>query len=107
MIKSSKSSNLILFLYAILVLIGGIFGYISAGSRISLLMSALAFGLLMITYFLERKRGIIFAVSILAILEIFFAYRLLKTHAFFPAGLMTLATLVVIGLFLFHNRNGA
>ncbi len=89
--------NKVLWVYIVLLVVGGMIGFFKAKSKISLVTSC-AFAAVLVLCAL----GIIFreyvADVVLAVLLIFFAYRLTKTKKFMPNGLMltlTLATLVL------------
>lgn len=89
--------NTVLWIYIVLLLIGGIIGFTKGKSQVSLVMSAV-FGAALILCAL----GIIFkyyvADILLAVLLIVFAMRLAKTKKFMPAGLMLVATVVTLAL---------
>lgn len=89
------------FAYGILAFVGGIIGYIQAKSIVSLLSGSIS-GLLLIVaaYFqLQGKTwGSILAVLVTAVLVVFFAFRLVKTRKFMPAGLMTILGTVALAL---------
>ncbi|HLP91380.1 MAG TPA: TMEM14 family protein [Nostocaceae cyanobacterium] len=90
------------FGYGILVLIGGIFGYIKAKSKVSLLSGGISGLLIMVAAYLQLQGqiwGLNLAALIIGILVVFFAFRLVKTRKFMPAGLMIILgvlSLVVI-----------
>lgn len=85
--------------YGMIVLIGGIIGYLKAGSLPSLIMG-ISFGLLLIgsaiAMFKGKKFGKWFAVGLSTLLIVFFAYRLLITRHLMPAGIIILVGLWVI-----------
>jgi uncharacterized membrane protein (UPF0136 family) len=99
--------NTVFWIYVILLLIGGLIGFFSAGSKISLITSAVAAALLILT----RVSGI-FAPSfgrnlanvIMAALLVVFAIRLAKTKKFIPSGLMLLLTALVLALLNFGKH---
>lgn len=90
------------FGYGILVLIGGIFGYLKAKSKVSLLSGGISGLLIMVAAYLQLQGqiwGLNLAALIIGILVVFFAFRLVKTRKFMPAGLMIILgvlSLVVI-----------
>lgn len=96
--------------YSLLLLIGGVIGYVVAGSTASLLMSSLFAALLIGSLFFIRfsPANGYRAVSLLLIaLTLFFAYRW-YTGKFLPSGLLTLATLaVLISTYLMRPKNRA
>ena len=83
-------------LYGILSIIGGIIGYKSAGSKVSLISGTISGLLLIIAAYLQiqgQNVGLILAVIITSLLVVVFAVRLIKTRKMMPAGLM-----VILGL---------
>ena len=94
-------SNIVLWIYIVLLLVGGLIGFFKAGSKVSLVMSAVFAALLVLT----TLRGVFqpaFAHDLvnmlLAILIVVFAIRLGKTKKFMPAGLMLAATIAALAL---------
>ena len=88
--------------YGILVIVGGIIGYVQAQSKASLI-SGIISGLLLVTAGVMQLQGqglgLILAIVVTIALVIVFAIRLAKTRKFMPAGLMTalgVAALVVM-----------
>lgn len=82
----------------VLVIVGGVWGYVKARSKPSLI-SGLISGLLLIVagiiYFLGLPQlGLIFAAIITILLAIVFTVRLIKTQKFIPAGLMLIAAVI-------------
>lgn len=103
-LRAFRSCGLIVLLYAILVFVGGFMGFTMKGSIPSLAIGSL-FGLsivlasvLILTY---RKWGLYSAFALIFLLDAFFAYRYLTTHAFFPAGMMLILTSLTIVLLVF------
>lgn len=94
-----KLAGWITVIYALIVIAGGIMGYIKADSTASLLMGSI-FGLLL----LLSAIGIIthiyltayLAILLTLILDAFFTYRWLITFKFMPAGLMSIISFVVL-----------
>ena len=76
---------------------GGLFGFLKAGSKASLIWSATFAAALILCAI-----GVIFqpnvADIILAVLLVFFAMRLTKTKKFMPNGLMLVLTLLTLAL---------
>ena len=87
----------VLWIYIILLVAGGLFGFLKAKSKVSLIMSVSFAAALSLC-----AAGIIFqpyvANLLLAALLVVFAIRLTKTHKFMPAGLMLVVTLVTLVL---------
>ncbi len=100
-IKPMNNPALILWIYTILLVIGGVIGFLKAGSKVSLIMSvafaaALALSLIHIIVIAH------FDDILLAALLIVFAMRLSKTKKFMPAGLMLVVTAVALALIHVH-----
>ena len=93
--------NTILWIYIILLLLGGLMGFLKAGSKVSLITSAVAAALLVVTtirglFQPNFRQGL--ADAIMAALLIVFAIRLAKTKKFMPSGLMLILTLAALAL---------
>ncbi|MGD1086948.1 MAG: TMEM14 family protein [Verrucomicrobiota bacterium] len=88
-----------LWIYVTLLLAGGLVGLIKAGSKISLITSALFAALLALC-----ATGVIhpfwIADIIVGLVAVVFMARYLKTAKFMPSGLMLLFSVVVLGTLL-------
>jgi uncharacterized membrane protein (UPF0136 family) len=89
----------ILWIYIALLFVGGLMGFLKAGSKVSLYMS-LGFGALLA---LCNIRGILDAnfarnctLFLLVVLLVVFGIRLGKTKKFMPAGMMLVVTLATL-----------
>jgi len=93
--------NTVLWVYVVLLLIGGLIGFFKGKSRVSLIMSA-AFAVLLILCGISGVLDVNFrrnfANFLMAALVIVFALRLAKTKKFMPAGFMLAATIVALAL---------
>jgi uncharacterized membrane protein (UPF0136 family) len=94
-------TNTILWIYIVLLLVGGLIGFLKAGSKVSLITSAVFAALLVLT----TLRGVFqpafardFANIIMAVLLVVFAIRLAKTKKFMPSGLMLVVTIAALVL---------
>jgi uncharacterized membrane protein (UPF0136 family) len=91
------SPNKVLWIYIILLVIGGLIGFLKAKSRISLIMSAAFAAALSLC-----AVGIIFqpyvADILLAALLVVFALRLGRTRKFMPSGLMLAVTIAALAM---------
>jgi len=88
---------LVLWVYIVLLVIGGLMGFLKAGSKVSLIMSVCfaaalslcAIGVINIAHSID---------ILLAVLLIVFGMRLGKTKKFMPAGLMLVLTIAALAL---------
>ena len=98
--------NAVLYVYAALVLGGGVMGYVKAGSTMSLVMSGIAAAVVVIGVIVSKSNqtlgyGICGAVAL--ILAGFFAYRVSATGSMMPgAGVIALSIVVLICLIYAH-----
>jgi uncharacterized membrane protein (UPF0136 family) len=89
----------VLWVYIVLLLAGGLTGFLKAKSKVSLITSAVFAALLILT----TLRGVFqpgFALGLanvtLVVLLLVFAMRLGKTKKFMPSGLILVATVAVL-----------
>lgn len=84
--------------YAALIAIGGIIGYVKAGSTPSL-VAGLSFGFVIGFNSIGIYKGCRIALSVATILSLllgaFFSYRFYLTQALMPAGLMIILSVIV------------
>lgn len=95
------NQHTVLWIYIILLLVGGLIGFLKAGSKVSLISSAIAAAALILTaipglFGANVARGL--QDLIMAALVIVFAIRLVKTKKFMPAGLMLIITIAALAL---------
>jgi|SRR5437660_7135856 uncharacterized membrane protein (UPF0136 family) len=95
------NQNTILWIYIILLLVGGVIGFLKAGSKVSLITSSIAAALLI----LATLPGVLTVASrrnladvIMAVLLVVFAIRLAKTKKFMPSGMLLVITLAALAL---------
>ena len=91
-------ANITLWVYVVLLVAGGLVGYLRAGSKISLIM-AMAFAIPLVACGLGWLPPLAADALVLALL-IVFAIRFAKGRKFMPAGLMIAAS--VLALILRH-----
>ena len=94
-------SNLVFWIYIILLLLGGLFGFFKGKSKISLVTSAVFAAALVLTAVpgvFQPAFALGFANAILAVLLVVFAIRLAKTKKFMPSGLMLVLTILALAL---------
>ena len=95
----------VLWIYIALLMVGGLIGFLKAGSKVSLITSALfAAGLVLtaIPGLLTASVASGVANVLLAILLVVFTIRFAKKKKFMPAGLMLVVT--VLALISFNLR---
>ena len=94
-------ANKVLWVYIVLLVAGGLIGFLKAKSKVSLIMSVTFAALLILC-----AAGIVFqyyvADILLAALLVVFAIRLTKTKKFMPSGLMLILTLAALALRHLH-----
>jgi len=91
----------VLWIYIILLLVGGVIGFLKAGSKISLITSSISAAVLILTNIpgvLGPRVASGVADAIMAVLLVVFTIRLSKTKKFMPSGLMLTLTLAALVL---------
>jgi uncharacterized membrane protein (UPF0136 family) len=91
------SPSKVLWIYIILLVIGGLIGFLKGKSKVSLIMSvafAAALSLCAADLITIRHAADVLLVALLVV----FAMRLVKTKKFMPAGLMLVITIVALAL---------
>lgn len=86
----------ILWIYIVLMVLGGVMGFVKAGSKASLIAS-LSFGIILSLFalgYLPYK----YHFFVLAFLLIFFGMRFAKSKKMMPNGVMTILTILAIVL---------
>lgn len=98
-----------IFIYTTLLLIGGVMGYVKAGSVMSLVMGVV-FSLFLTIFVIQFKQGKSWAGQCLLltvlILDGFFSVRYIKTQALMPAGLFTvLSSILLVIIYLSTKKS--
>ena len=91
----------VLWVYIVLLLVGGLMGYFKGKSQVSLVMTtafAAALVLCAVPNIFEIGFRKNLANILMAALLVVFAMRLAKTKKFMPAGLMLIATIAALAL---------
>ena len=93
--------TLVLWIYIVLLFLGGLVGYLKAGSKISLIMSASFAGILILcntNAIFQPHFAQVLSTFVLVFLLVFFSVRLTKSRKFMPNGLMAVLTLAALVL---------
>ncbi len=88
------NSVMILWIYIVLLLAGGIVGFVKGKSKASLIASS-AFGVL-IALCATNIIPTAYATGLMGALILVFGMRLVKTKKFMPSGLMILITIIAL-----------
>jgi len=112
MTTSSLVGLITLGIYALLLGIGGLMGYLKAGSRPSLIagsISALAALVALGLSIANPRLGVSLGLLLSITLFVLFGYRYaVKTRKFMPSGLLAVASLIVLAvMFLVMDWSGA
>jgi uncharacterized membrane protein (UPF0136 family) len=94
-------SNTVLWIYIVLLLVGGLIGFFKAKSKVSLITSAVFAAVLVLAVspgIFQPVTARILVNVILALLLVVFAVRLAKTKKFMPSGLMLVVTIAALAL---------
>ena len=87
----------ILWIYIVLLIVGGLFGYFKAGSKVSLITSSISAAILALC-----ALNIVFrpymADVVMIVLLVVFTIRLTKTKKFMPSGMMLALTALALAL---------
>jgi uncharacterized membrane protein (UPF0136 family) len=93
--------TLVIWIYIVLLFLGGLMGFLKARSQASLIMSAIFAGVLALcntNVVFQPGFARILSTIVLVFLLIFFSVRLSKSKKFMPNGLMAVLTLVTLVL---------
>ncbi|MGC1879455.1 MAG: TMEM14 family protein [Rhabdochlamydiaceae bacterium] len=94
-----KVTATIVFVFGLLIALGGVMGYVKGGSQASLISGSIfGIGLSISAYFISKGKiaAQYIALVLTFMLDGIFTYRFAKTLHFFPAGFLSLASLVVL-----------
>jgi len=95
------NANTVLWIYIVLLVVGGLIGFFKGKSQVSLIMSvAFAAALALCATGIVFRQNV--ADFLLIALLVVFTFRLAKTKKFMPAGLMLAATLLALVLRHIH-----
>ncbi|HEY0455056.1 MAG TPA: TMEM14 family protein [Verrucomicrobiae bacterium] len=91
--------KIVLWVYIVLLMAGGMIGFLKAKSKMSLITSSIFAALLVLCAtpgILDPRMSRILANVILAVLLVFFASRFTKSRKFMPGGMMMAITLIAL-----------
>jgi uncharacterized membrane protein (UPF0136 family) len=93
-------ASTVLWIYIVLLLAGGLIGFLKARSRVSLITSAVFAAVLVLaqTGIFDPRVGRNLVNVLMAALLVVFAVRLAKTRKFMPSGLMLVVTIAALAL---------
>jgi uncharacterized membrane protein (UPF0136 family) len=98
-----KRAGFVILLYGFLVFAGGVVGYTTAGSIVSVVAgSVVGIGLIASAVALLRNQwvGLYIALGLTGVLTVLFGYRFLQTRVWMPSGAMALVSLAAL-IFVF------
>lgn len=93
----TMTSGIVLWIYIVLLVAGGVAGFVKAGSKPSLI-AASVFAAALVLCQLQVLRPAWVVDLLLGLLVVVFVIRLVKTKKFMPAGLMVILTVSCLAL---------
>ena len=97
--------HITLGVYAILLAVGGVIGFVKAGSRASLisgLLSAAAAAIALVLAYQKNRFGIPLGALLAIVLFVMFGYRYaIRNRKFMPSGMLAVVSLIVLGVMIF------
>ena len=94
--RAVTTDQIILLIYCVLLELGGLMGFLKAGSKASLIASSAFVAVLLL--FVFGVFEIRYAWAVLFVLILFFGSRLSKSKKFMPNGMMLILTVLTIVL---------
>jgi uncharacterized membrane protein (UPF0136 family) len=103
-----KFSKLISLIYGVMLILGGVMGFLKAHSKMSLITGAVSGLIVLLSCKINSKSSYLYVSAISLVLAGFFSYRFAHSHAFMPAGLMLIlstTTFCIVSLSWFKSKN--
>ncbi len=94
-------------IYAVLMLAGGVMGYVKAQSKMSLIMGILSSIVIFLGVYLSQKSprtGYTVIAGMSGLLAVSFLMRFLKTQAFMPSGMLLALSAVMLVVAVLQMR---
>jgi len=94
-------ASTVLWIYIILLLVGGLIGFFKGKSKVSLVTSTVFAVILILTTFhdvFQPRFANTLVNAVMCVLLVVFVIRLAKTKKFMPSGLMVVATVIALAL---------
>ena len=93
-------ANTVLWIYIVLLLVGGLIGFFKGKSQVSLITSSVFAAVLVLTQtgIFDPRVAHNLVNVLMAVLLVVFAMRLAKTKKFMPSGLMLVVTITALAL---------
>src|SRR5215467_974203 len=88
------NGQIVLWVYIVLLIAGGLMGFLKAGSKASIIASSIFAAVLAL--FASNIIPFRYCYFILLVLLLFFGKRFLKGKKFMPSGMMAVLTLIVL-----------
>ncbi len=102
-----KFSKLVSLIYGVMLILGGLMGFLKAHSKVSLLTGAVSGLVVLLSCKVQAKSSYLYVSAISLVLAGFFSYRFAQNHAFMPAGLMLIlstTTFCIVSLSWFKSK---
>lgn len=104
-----KSSATVVLIYGVLLIVGGIMGFVKAGSQISLILGALAGAAAILSawgMYRKKKAGLYAALILAFVIDALFTYRMMASGKLMPAAPICILSLIVIIVLAIDVRKG-
>ncbi len=92
-------ANTVLWIYIVLLLVGGLIGFLKAKSQASLIASSIFAALLVLTAvpgLFQPRAALGLSNIVMAVVLVVFAIRLAKTKKFMPSGMLLVMTVIAL-----------